>query len=308
MEYGLNNNGDVFMKFGIDLGHECYPDTGSVGVVTEESIIDNVGYKVIQKLRDLGNTVIELRPSSVSSVGNSLWKRYTKSDNYGCDLCVSIHANCGGGHGVEVFTYNAKRDKRAVNILNGIADIGFSNRGIKDGRHLAMVRRPAAVAMLIEICFCDSQNDINIYKNNIEQIANAIVKGLTGKIVGYKIGWNKDINGWWYATDETHYIQNKWEKIDGSWYHFNNGGYCSKGWLCDSSDGAWYYLNPDPNSSKWKECEMITGWMQYKGKWCYLAEQRDEANGLSKGECVINMSYTINGVKYVFDENGYLVE
>ena len=53
---------------------------------------------------------------------------------------------------------------------------------------------------------------------------------------------------------------------------------------------------------------MITGWLQYNGKWCYLAEQRDEANGLSKGECVIGMSYFINGVKYVFDENGYLVE
>ena len=39
-----------------------------------------------------------------------------------------------------------------------------------------------------------------------------------------------------------------------------------------------------------------------------IYKQRDEANGLSKGECVIGMSYVINGVKYVFDENGYLVE
>ena len=296
------------MKIGIDLGHECYPDTGAVGVVTEESIIDNVGIKVTEKLRNLGHTVIELRPSSASSVGNSLWQRYNKSDNYGCDLCISIHANCGGGHGVEVFTYNARQDKRAVSILNGISDIGFTNRGIKDGRHLAMVRRPAAVAMLIEICFCDSQNDVDIYQNNIEEIANTIVKGLTGQSVGYKIGWNEDKNGWWYATDSTNYIQDKWENIDDSWYHFNNGGYCSKGWLCDSSDGAWYYLNPDPNSSKWKECEMITGWLQYNGKWCYLAEHRDEVNGLSKGECIMDMSYIINGVKYVFDENGYLVE
>ena len=296
------------MIIGIDLGHECYPDTGAVGVVTEESIIDNVGSKVIEKLRNLGHKVIELRPSSASSVGNSLWQRYTKSNNYGCDLCVSIHANCGGGHGVEVFTYNARQDERAVNVLNAIADIGFTNRGIKDGSHLAMVRRPAAVAMLIEVCFCDSQNDVNLYQNNIDKIANAIVKGLTGQNVGYKNGWNKDENGWWYATDDNHYIQDKWEKIFDSWYHFNNGGYCSKGWLCDSSDGSWYYLNPDPNSSKWKECEMITGWLQYNGKWCYLAEQRDEANGLSKGECVIGMSYVINGVKYVFDEDGYLVE
>ena len=296
------------MRFGIDLGHECYPDTGAAGIVTEESIIDNVGSKVIQKLRNLGHTVIELRPSSASSVGNSLWQRYTKSDNYSCDLCVSIHANCGGGHGVEVFTYKARQDSRAVRVLNGIAAIGFRNRGIKDGINLAMVRRPAAVAMLIEICFCDSQSDVNLYQNNVEQIANAIVTGLTGQNAGYKIGWNKDENGWWYATDATHYIQDKWEMIDGRWYHFNNGGYCSTGWLCDSSDGGWYYLNPYPSSSKWKECEMMTGWIKYKGKWCYLAEHRDEPNGLSKGECVMNMSYTINGVKYIFDENGYLVK
>ena len=38
--------GDI-MIIGIDLGHECYPDTGAVGVVTEESIIDKVGSKVI---------------------------------------------------------------------------------------------------------------------------------------------------------------------------------------------------------------------------------------------------------------------
>ena len=30
------------MIIGIDLGHECYTDTGAVGVVTEESIIEEV--------------------------------------------------------------------------------------------------------------------------------------------------------------------------------------------------------------------------------------------------------------------------
>ena len=30
------------MIIGIDLGHECCPDTGAVGVVTEESIIEEV--------------------------------------------------------------------------------------------------------------------------------------------------------------------------------------------------------------------------------------------------------------------------
>ena len=30
------------MIIGIYLGHECYPDTGSVGIVTEERIIEEV--------------------------------------------------------------------------------------------------------------------------------------------------------------------------------------------------------------------------------------------------------------------------
>ena len=295
------------MRIGIDLGHECYPDTGAVGVVTEESIIDNVGYKVISGLRSLGYEVIELRPSSANSVGNSLWQRYTKSDNYNCDLCVSIHANCGGGHGVEIFTYNARKDERAVNVLNNLVNIGFTNRGIKDGKGLAMVRRPAAVAMLIEICFCDSQNDVLIYQNNIQSITNAIISGISGQSFSkYKPGWNLDENGWWYATDTEHYAQDEWKLIDGKWYHFNNGGYCSKGWLCDSEDGRWYYLNPT-KTSQFKECELVTGWLTYKGKQCYLSKCRDNINDINTGECIIGRKYSIDGVEYEFDNNGYLI-
>ena len=60
------------MKYAIDLGHEVGPDRGAYGYLAEEKIIDEVGYYVIKKLKDLGNTVIEVRPFSASTVGNSL--------------------------------------------------------------------------------------------------------------------------------------------------------------------------------------------------------------------------------------------
>lgn len=237
------------MRFGIDLGHECYPDTGAVGIVTEESIIDNIGYKVIQKLRDLGHTVIELRPSSASSVGNSLWQRYTKSDNNNCDMCVSIHANCGGGHGTEVFTYGGREFNEAKNVLNNLVSIGFTNRGIKDGKGLAMVRRPNAKAMLIEICFCDSEEDVNIYQNNIENIANAIVSGLTGQKVKINNGeWLKgksqgNENKWWYKHTDGSYTTDGWEKIDGEWYCFDKEGWMlSATWIKSKYNDNWYYV------------------------------------------------------------------
>lgn len=169
--------------FGIDLGHGVGSDRGAVGNIAEETIINEVGTKVISKLKSLGHTVIELRPSSASSVSDSLSQRYTKANNNGVDMCVSIHANAGGGIGTEVFTYNAKEVPQARNVLNNIVALGFRNRGIKDGSGLAMVKRPSATAMLIEVCFVDS-SDSSLYNSiGAEKIANAIVSGLTGQTV-----------------------------------------------------------------------------------------------------------------------------
>ena len=46
---------DDVMKFGIDLWHEVGSDRGAIGYIAEETIIDEVGIKVIAKLRALGH-------------------------------------------------------------------------------------------------------------------------------------------------------------------------------------------------------------------------------------------------------------
>ena len=94
------------MKFGIDLGHGVGKDRGAVGNIAEEKIINEVGELVIKKLSDKGYGIIRLRPEGNLSVNQSLYERYSKSDYYNCDMCVSIHANAGGGVGTEVFTYD----------------------------------------------------------------------------------------------------------------------------------------------------------------------------------------------------------
>ena len=35
--------------------------------------------------------------------------------------------------------------------------------------------------------------------------------------------WKKNSIGWWYSYSTGGYAANKWEKIDGKWYHFNAG-------------------------------------------------------------------------------------
>jgi len=192
------------MKFGIDLGHGVDPDRGVVGVINEEDIINEVGVMVINKLRMLGHCVVELRPTSASSVSNSLWQRYTKANNNNVDLCVSIHANAGGGRGTEIFTYRGREVKEARNVLDNIVSLGFSNRGIKDGSNLAMIKNTVAVAMLIEICFVDS-SDSDLYNQiGAEEIADAIVLGLTGHVINEKK---------YYVV--TNYLKGAYEGYDG---------------------------------------------------------------------------------------------
>ena len=167
-------------RIGIDLGHGVGSDRGAEGYILEETIINEVGSKVIAKLRALGHTVIETRPSSCSGLTNSLSQRCEKANNNNCDIFLSIHANAGGGVGTEIFTYKGREVDWARRILNNIVALGFRNRGIK-GNSLYVTNQTSMTSALLEVCFVDTQSDVNLYKSiGSEKIADAIVKGLVG--------------------------------------------------------------------------------------------------------------------------------
>ena len=172
------------MKIGIDLGHGVGQDRGAVSkYITEEEIINLVGNEVIKKLRGNGHEVVNCRPSRATSVTNSLSQRVNIANSKGCNLFISIHANCGGGHGSEIFTYNSKHFPECERVLNNLCSLGFTNRGIKNGNNLHVIRHTKMTAMLIEICFIDSIQDVQRFKNlGYERIANEIVRGIIGNV------------------------------------------------------------------------------------------------------------------------------
>lgn len=168
------------MRIAIDLGHGVGQDRGAVGLIAEETIIDNVGRLVINKLKELGHKVIEVRPSQATSVSNSLLQRVQKANSNNVDLYVSIHANAGGGKGTEVYTYQGKEVAKARAVLNNLCSLGFTNRGIK-GSNLYVTHYSNMTSMLIEVCFIDTQSDVELYKSiGANVIANAIVEGIDG--------------------------------------------------------------------------------------------------------------------------------
>ncbi|KOP27503.1 cell wall hydrolase [Hapalosiphon sp. MRB220] len=170
------------MKFGIDCGHNCPPDTGARGIKIEDNLTLEVGNRVISKLNALGHQAVSCKPDRASTVGDSLRKRCNTANANKVDIYVSIHFNAFNrqANGTEVFAVSDTGRKYAKPVLDEIVKLGFFNRGVKNGSHLFVLKNTNMTAILIECCFVDSQKDMNLY--NAEAMANAIVKGLTGQL------------------------------------------------------------------------------------------------------------------------------
>lgn len=166
------------MHYCIDFGH-CLSgaDTGASGNgYREENCTREIGLKLAQKLKSLGNEVTMISFDYAPSLNWSLSERQRTINSCGCDLAVSIHLNAGGGRGVEIWV-DGYSNSIAEKILPQLSALGYVNRGLKTGE-LAVVNYVNPKAMLVECGFIDSSEDMNRY--NPDNIAEAICRGLTG--------------------------------------------------------------------------------------------------------------------------------
>ena len=169
------------MKVAIDCGHTLRgADTGAEGCGRlEQNCTREIGNALLGKLKALGyDARIVSVDGGMSSLGESLATRVNNANNWGADLYVSIHLNCGGGHGTEVFTYKGRELSYARNTLNEICNnFGYTNRGLK-GASLYVTNHTNMPAFLIECCLIDSQSDMAKYDAN--KFADCICRGITG--------------------------------------------------------------------------------------------------------------------------------
>jgi len=151
-------------------------------------MINEVMFKVIDKLRELGHVVIDCTPTQVDyknihCISDSLRVRCERANVAKVDIVVSMHFNYfdGEAHGAEVFYVSNNGKKMAEPIQKELVKLGFYNRGVKLHKRLYVLNHTKAPAILIEGCFCDCEKDMGLY--DAEKMANAIVKGLTGEEV-----------------------------------------------------------------------------------------------------------------------------
>ena len=180
------------MVINVHAGHN--PDgkvaCGAVGLIKESTEARRVKDEVISQLRTLGHTVYDCTVNDGTGQSDVLKKIVAKCNAHTADMDVSIHFNSAAGladdgktTGTEVLVYSgySKAIDEAEAVCKAIAELGFKNRGVKFRPDLYVLKNTSAPAMLVECCFVNDKDDVEIYDHY--SMARAIVKGITGMTV-----------------------------------------------------------------------------------------------------------------------------
>lgn len=172
------------MVVGINCGHTASgAGYGAVGIIKESEHTRLVGQALTSLLQSAGVTVIDCTIGQANTRNEYLAAAVALANRQDLDWFISIHFNASTshtGHGTEVFTYKGRQYQDALDVCANLSDLGFTNRGVKAGTGLYVIRKTKAKSMLIEVCFCDNQQDIDTYQaaGGAEGIARAIYRGI----------------------------------------------------------------------------------------------------------------------------------
>ena len=165
----------------LDLkGTEDY-DPGAVNQyleLYENEIAAAVGELVANYLVAAGCEVETLQHESLSKICDT-------ANTSGADIFVSIHCNASvneTAHGTETFTYSDdKQGHRLADCINRkiVESMDLTDRGVKDGDRLYVLRHTDMPAVLVELAFISNMSDALLLRDRQDDFAKAIARGVT---------------------------------------------------------------------------------------------------------------------------------
>ncbi|KXY22706.1 N-acetylmuramoyl-L-alanine amidase [Bacillus sp. FSL K6-0067] len=170
-------------KYSLHGGHNSIVQGANYGGRKEHVMDRQVKDAVAAKLRALGHTVYDDTDETGSTQAQNLTNIVRNCDSHSVDLIISFHLNAYDtkAHGVEVCYYD--QQSLAAKVSAQLSkDIGWFNRGAKPRTDLYVLSKTKAPAILIELGFIDNESDMA--KWHVDNIANSIVYALTGQRVG----------------------------------------------------------------------------------------------------------------------------
>ncbi|MEG2583832.1 MAG: N-acetylmuramoyl-L-alanine amidase, partial [Oscillospiraceae bacterium] len=178
------------MKILLIAGHGD-GDSGACGFGYREADLTR------EVVRNLKGPLQKYADVEIADTNRDMFK-YLKSDSYDFtpyDYVLEVHFNAGVSDmtgngattGTEIFV-NTNESGTAVeeNIIGNIAKVGFKSRGVKRENFsvISKIKRQGVSCALLEVCFIDDRDDVDLYQSKKLDIAREIAEGIA---VGFGI-------------------------------------------------------------------------------------------------------------------------
>lgn len=169
------------MKVFINPGHDINLDSGAVGYfgTRECDVVKNVGEKLVGYLNAVGIETEILQDDSLSKIVGL-------ANASGADIFVSLHCNAAenrNAEGTETFYHPAsfKGQKLATKINDQLVGLELTDRGIKNGDWLYVIKHTAMPAVLVELDFISNieQEQFLASDDGQTDLAKAVARGIT---------------------------------------------------------------------------------------------------------------------------------
>ncbi|MEG0375380.1 MAG: cell wall-binding repeat-containing protein [Raoultibacter sp.] len=169
----------------VNGGHSSHA-RGASGHLDEYNEDRAIIARLIPELERRGHYVTD-GSSEEWTVNDDLRYQVTIANASGAEVALSVHLNAGGGTGVECFYYggDATGYAYAADMSARVANaLGLRDRGAKDGRNLYWICNTDMTAILLEVCFVDSWDDMLEYNGcSWDALIGAIADALVGESV-----------------------------------------------------------------------------------------------------------------------------
>lgn len=169
-------------KIVIDAGHNGLTDPGAVFNGRRES--DDV-LRLAQAVGDiLAQNGYDIIYTRTGDMNQTVVQKAQLANNAGADLFISLHRNKAAYpeqyNGVQTLIYNRTGIKplMAENINSNLESVGFRNINVETRPDLAVLRRTAMPALLVEVGFIDSARDNELFDTRFDETAQAIADGI----------------------------------------------------------------------------------------------------------------------------------
>lgn len=165
----------------LDAGHGGYDNGAVYNNRREKDDNLNLALAVGQELENNGYEVIYTR---MEDVYDSPGQKARIANASGGDYFVSLHRNSSPNpntySGVETLLYddNGVKAELARNINEKLAEVGFTDLGVRERKDLTVLRRTQMPSVLVETGFINTDKDNSLFDERFHQIAQAIASGI----------------------------------------------------------------------------------------------------------------------------------